>query len=100
MNKKFALVLLLAFQANLLAGDQIEAVGVEVDIHGMTCAFCVDAVQRNLSRLPDVEQVEVSLKSNRIQILTKEDKLDIERIKKTILDSGFTPMEVRVLNDE
>lgn len=95
MKKQYVIILLLALHANLFAGTT-----VEVDIHGMTCAFCVDAVRRNLIKLPDVNQVEVSLKNNRIRIHSDADKLDIERVKQTILDSGFTPIEVRTLEDE
>ena len=95
MKKRYVIILLLALHANLFAGTT-----VEVDIHGMTCAFCVDAVQRNLNKLPDVDQVEVSLKNNRIRIQSNADSLDIERVKQTILDSGFTPTEVRALENE
>ena len=95
MKKRYVIILLLALHANLFAGAT-----VEVDIHGMTCAFCVDAVQRNLNKLPDVDQVEVSLKNNRIRIQSNADSLDIERVKQTILDSGFTPTEVRALENE
>ena len=95
MKKRYVIILLLALHAHLFAGTT-----VEVDIHGMTCAFCVDAVQRNLGKLPDVDHVEVSLKNNRIRIQSNADKLDIERVKQMILDSGFTPTEVRTLEDE
>ncbi len=95
MKKRYAIILLLALHVNLFAGTT-----VEVDIHGMTCAFCVDAVQRNLNKLPDVDHVEVSLKSNRIRIQSNQDRLNIERVKQTILDSGFTPVEVRTLENE
>lgn len=94
MKKRYAIILLLALQANLFADTT-----VEVDIHGMTCAFCVDAVQRNLGKLPDVDQVEVSLKTNKIRIQSHQDTLDIARVKQVILDSGFTPTAVRTLED-
>lgn len=73
---------------------------IEVDIHGMTCGFCVDAVQRNLSKLPDIKQVEVSLASKKLRIQTQDKNIDIERVKQTIVDSGFTPVAVTTLNDE
>jgi len=35
---------------------------VEIDVHGMTCAFCVDSLQTKLQKLPHVNKVDVSLK--------------------------------------
>lgn len=68
---------------------------IEVDIHGMTCAFCVDALQRSLGKLPDVAKVDVSLKHKMVRIETKVGDTDIDRIRKAILDTGFTPVAVR-----
>ncbi len=94
--KKMLLLLfagLLAMQAN--AGEV-----VEIDVHGMTCGFCVDAVQRNLRKLPDVEKAEVSLKLKKVRIHARENGLDIDRVRKTILDAGFTPIDVKRRDEE
>jgi copper chaperone CopZ len=72
----------------------VPAEQIEIDIHGMTCGFCVDSLQRNLGKLPDVESAEVSLKLKKIRVKTHGEKVDIERIKQTILDTGFTPVKV------
>lgn len=48
----------------------LHAEQVEIDIHGMTCAFCVDSLQRNLGKLPDIKSVEVSLKLKKVRIET------------------------------
>ncbi|MEN8108713.1 MAG: heavy metal-associated domain-containing protein [Pseudomonadota bacterium] len=71
---------------------------IEIDVHGMTCAFCVDSLQRNLRKLPDVESAEVSLKRKKVRIETTGDTVDIERIKETVLDSGFTPVKITPLD--
>lgn len=65
----------------------------------MTCAFCDDSLQRNLGKLPDVESTEVSLKHNKVRIETSGSSVNIERIKQTALDSGFTPLRVTPLPD-
>lgn len=94
MLRKLGVTLLLLATANVFAGETIE-----VDVHGMTCAFCVDAVQRNLGKLPDVKTVQVSLENNKIKIESNENHLDMDRVKQTILDSGFTPVSVQVVSE-
>jgi copper chaperone CopZ len=83
----------------LLWAAALPAEQIEIDIHGMTCAFCVDSLQRNLGKLPDVETAEVSLKLKKVRIETRGETTDIERIKQTVLDSGFTPVKVTPLPD-
>ena len=73
---------------------------VEIDIHGMTCAFCVDSLQRNLGKLPDIKSVVVSLKLKKVRIETHSDKANFNLIRQTILDSGFTPVKITPVPDE
>lgn len=94
--KKLLLILCTVFVAVQVHAAEV----VEVDVHGMTCAFCVDAVQRNLRKLPDVEKAEVSLKLKKVKVHGKENGLDLDRIRQAIVDSGFTPVAVRKLSDE
>lgn len=35
---------------------------VEIDVFGMTCAFCVDSLERKFNKMESVSKVEVSLK--------------------------------------
>ena len=73
---------------------------VEVDIHGMTCSFCVEGLQKELLQLPDVAQVDVSLKHKKVRVVSEGDSLDMDRVRGAIIDAGFTPMEVRHLVDD
>lgn len=73
---------------------------IEVDIHGFTCAFCVDSLQRKLKQLPDTIKVDVSLKTKKVRIVTSNDKPDFELIKQTVIDAGFTPVKIRTVEDE
>ncbi len=73
---------------------------VEVDIHGMTCAFCVEGLQNELSQLPDVARVDVSLKNKKVRIVSVGESLDMERVRSAIIDAGYTPMEVRHSDDD
>lgn len=95
MNK----ILLLLF-TSLLGTQGNAGEVVEIDIHGMTCGFCVDAVQRNLRKLPDVEKAEVSLKRKKVRIHARDDGVDLDRVRKTILDAGFTPLDVERIDEK
>ncbi len=73
---------------------------VEVDILGMSCSFCVEGLENKLSELPDVAHVDVSLKNKVVRIVSKEDSLDMERVRSAIIDAGFTPAEVRKIRTD
>ena len=73
---------------------------IEVDVHGMTCAFCVDSLERKFNKMDSVSNIEISLKLNKVRLQTKADGPDIETIKKAILDAGFTPVKVTIVSDE
>ena len=95
MQRSFIVAgLITLFWSTIVSAEQLE-----IDIHGMTCAFCVDSLQRNLGKLPDVESVDTSLKLKKVRITTSGAAPDIERIKQTVLDSGFTPAKVTRLPD-
>ncbi|QRG81536.1 heavy-metal-associated domain-containing protein (plasmid) [Vibrio diabolicus] len=73
---------------------------LEVEVHGMTCAFCGDSLERKLTAMPSVAKVQVSLKANKVRLETDGDTPNIETIRQAILDAGFTPVKVTVINDE
>lgn len=84
----------------LLLPSAATATTIEVDVQGLTCAFCVDSLQRQLKKLPDIEQVDVSLKSKKVRIVSSADRIDIDRIRENVIDSGFTPTNIRTIEDE
>ena len=88
------------FLAALALSAATSADTIEVDVHGLTCAFCVDSLQRQLKKLPDIEQVDVSLKSKKIRIVSSAEHMDIARIRKIVIDSGFTPVDIRTIEDD
>lgn len=85
----FCLFLLPALQARTL----------EIDVHGMTCAFCADSLERKFKKMDAVSKVEISLKLKKIRLETKADAPDIETVKKAIIDAGFTPVKVKEIAD-
>jgi len=73
---------------------------IEIDVHGMTCAFCVDSLERKFGKMESISRVEVSLKQKKVRLETDENLPSIETIKQTVLDSGFTPVKVTVQPNE
>lgn len=77
-----------------------QARSLEVDVYGMTCAFCVDSLQRAFQKYPSVRKVEVSLELKKIRLETDADLPSDETIRQTILDNGFTPVKITELPAE
>lgn len=73
---------------------------LEIDVHGMTCAFCVDSLERKITAMPSVTKVQVSLKANKVRLETDGDTPSVETIRQAVLDAGFTPVKVTVISDE
>ena len=89
MKQLFVLFVLIVFINSVQATEVIE-----IDIHGMTCAFCSDGLQRSLSKLPEVISAKVSLKQKKVQVRVDSENIELERIKQAVIDSGFTPGQV------
>ena len=80
----------------LLVVQTAQARTVEVEVYGMTCAFCVDSLERKFSSMESISQVDVSLKQKKVRLVTDETMPSIEAIKQAVLDAGFTPVKVTV----
>jgi copper ion binding protein len=93
-------LLILALLSSILLFQTASARTVEVDVYGMTCAFCVDSLERKFGKMESVSNVQVSLKTKKIRLETDDNHPSIETIEQTILDAGFTPTKITVLADE
>lgn len=83
-----------------LIAQNANARTVEIDVYGMTCAFCVDSLERKFGKMESVSKVEVSLKNKKIRLETDDKQPSIEVIKQTVLDTGFTPVKIKVLDNK
>ncbi len=91
--KKIAFVLISLLWLPIYASASDREV-VDIDVTGLACPFCAYSVEKNLSKLPVVESVEVNLANNSARIVIKADQsTDIEKIKAAIVKAGFTPGE-------
>ncbi len=67
---------------------------LEIDVAGMTCAFCAYGVEKNLGKLAGVEKAQVSLEAKKVRVVMKAGETpDETRIREIIRDAGFTPRE-------
>jgi copper chaperone CopZ len=74
---------------------------VEVDVEGMACSACSYRLEKELGKLDGVNGVHVSLKDKRARIvLAPGEKPDVDKIKKTITEAGFTPGNATVRTEE
>lgn len=95
--KKWLLTLMLIVVS---LAQTLSAKTVEIEVHGLTCAFCVDALERKFAEMKSISKIQVSLKTKIVRLETEENEPTIDAIKQAILDSGFTPIKVTVLPDE
>jgi len=92
--------LLLPLLATLFITFSINAKTIEVEVHGMTCALCVDTLNRKFNKMDGVSKVDVSMKMKKVRLQTDSAVPSIEMIKQAILDAGFTPTKVTVVTNE
>lgn len=99
--RNFIVILLISFSSLVFSADEVTVNNgqiIEIDIKGMACPFCLDGLNRKLNNLSVVEQAGVSLKMKKAQITVKKGKsLGEDLLRKTIIDSGFTPGDMRVI---
>ncbi len=67
---------------------------LEVEVHGLTCAFCVDSLERAFRKIETVRDIQISLEHRKLRLEVDGAQPDDETIRRTILDAGFTPLGI------
>ncbi|MFJ7755243.1 copper chaperone CopZ [Peribacillus muralis] len=62
---------------------------ITLNVSGMSCGHCVNAVEGNVGKLDGVESVNVHLDSGKVDIAFDIDKVSLGKIKETIDDQGY-----------
>ncbi|WP_057913590.1 copper chaperone CopZ [Peribacillus muralis] len=62
---------------------------VTLNVSGMSCGHCVNAVEGNVGKLDGVESVKVHLDSGKVDVAFDHGKVSLEKIKETIDDQGY-----------
>ena len=89
--KKWIGIILVSVGISLSYADD-----VKVGVDGMTCPFCAGAVEKQVSKIPNVKKVEVSLAQAKIVVTFNEgSKADLQAVKKAIKEAGFTPRDIK-----
>jgi copper chaperone CopZ len=93
MRQLFIVAVLLCLSASVFGAEETV---LEIDIKGMTCPFCVYSLEKELGKLSEVEEVLISLKSNKARLTLKEGaQIDSDTLQEVVLQAGYTPGEVR-----
>ncbi|GGA29125.1 copper chaperone CopZ [Psychrobacillus lasiicapitis] len=62
---------------------------ITLNVQGMSCGHCVNAVESNVGKLDGVEQVKVHLDAGRVDVSFDNEKVTVAKIKETIDDQGY-----------
>lgn len=62
---------------------------VTLNVSGMSCGHCVNAVEGNVGKLAGVESVKAHLDAGKVDVAFDKDKVSLEKIKETIDDQGY-----------
>ncbi len=73
---------------------------VDIEVYGMTCAFCAETLERQFQAMDHVSKVGISLKHKKVRLTTDKDLPSITTIKQTVLNAGFTPIKVTTQPNE
>lgn len=57
-------------------------------VNGMTCGHCVAAVTEELTKLPGVQHVDVTLEGGQV-VIESEQPLDVDAVKAAVDEAGY-----------
>ncbi len=72
------------------------AAKVEVDVNGMTCGMCIEAITKELKVTDKVENISVNLDDKKARFSEmKEKKITDAEIRSAIKKAGFEALKIR-----
>ncbi|MFC4766999.1 copper chaperone CopZ [Effusibacillus consociatus] len=60
-----------------------------LDVQGMSCSHCVNAIEKALNELQGVDSVDVDLNGNKVTVSFDEATVGLDKIKEAIEDAGY-----------
>ena len=88
MNKFVAVWFGLTLASSVIAAES--GVVAEVEIKNMACPICARTVGERLSKLPGVQDVKISLKTDTARVvMAPGQKPDAEQIRRAVTEAGF-----------
>jgi Cu+-exporting ATPase len=73
-----------------LKNPKIEFKRISLPVEGMTCASCVARVEKALSKVDGVEDVNVNFATEKVSFDIDPEKVDINKISSVVEDAGYT----------
>ncbi|MGM7636389.1 copper chaperone CopZ [Bacillus sp. Hm123] len=62
---------------------------ITLNVQGMSCGHCVNAIESNVGQLEGVNGVNVKLDEAQVEVTFNESQVSLDRIKETIEDQGY-----------
>ncbi len=62
---------------------------VTLQVQGMSCNHCVQAVEENVGNINGVQSVHVLLEEGKVDVTFDEAKTNVDEIKQTIEEQGY-----------
>ncbi|WP_028393652.1 copper chaperone CopZ [Bacillus cihuensis] len=62
---------------------------ITLNVSGMSCGHCVNAIEGNVAKLAGVNEVKVHLETGKVDVAFDHDIITLEKIKDTIDDQGY-----------
>ncbi|MEK3981386.1 copper chaperone CopZ [Psychrobacillus sp. FSL K6-2836] len=62
---------------------------ITLEVQGMSCGHCVNAIEGSVGQLAGVEQVNVNLADAQVNVVFNEEKVSLDKINETIEDKGY-----------
>lgn len=60
-----------------------------LNVEGMSCMHCANAVKTSVGSLPGISKVDVDLAGKKVAVVYDTDKVNMENIKEKIVDAGY-----------
>lgn len=89
---------LIALALTAMAASSVAATSVKATVNGMVCAFCVQGIEKRLSKLPATQAVYVDLKQKVVVVEAKDGQtLDAKAITAEIIDAGYDVIKLETV---
>lgn len=87
---------ILPFILGMMLSSSVLAAKVEVDVVGMTCGMCVEAITKELNATEKAENISVNLDDKKARFSeVKNKKLTDSEIKAAIKKAGYEAIKIR-----
>jgi len=96
MKKIFFLI---GFVLSIVAA-QAQFSSATLQASGLTCAMCTKAINKSLEQLSFIESVKPDIQNSAFNIVFKKDQVvDIDRLRKSVEDAGFSVAKLKLLTN-